>query len=406
MAVSTPAKKVDETSIGDKQSQSGASAPDSHNGSFDEDVIDLEIAETEKSIRETQARLDDLEKTTRVQAKKDQLSKMKARLEKSQQKLQAATEKGEKRQSSSTSKTSVIGQLKDSCVKAADLRDNAKLKKKANRKLKSLGLLSDNEQSADSSSDSVSESSDDFESSESESRYKSKSKKSHRSSRQNRYFSSDSDSSGSSDSSEHSKKAHRSHKSKKKSKKSGMSRRASDKVKYPQVWPHTVLQYEFVSEHVSFKKLDIKMFFSGELEILTSKISKTEFRGRLKFLKKIAYYANIYDWSQLLHYYAAWLRHIEMGLNTWSDESSQIENAMLTSKMLKSKPDRGYLSQSDQTWWCPDFNNNKCSFQTFSHQKSILGHPRMVRHICGTCWKKEKKQLRHPECSTACPYKA
>ena len=310
MAVSTPAKKVDETSIGDKQSQSGASAPDSHNGLFDEDVIDQEIAETEKSIRETQARLDDLEKTTRVQAKKDQLSKMKARLEKSQQKLRATTEKGEKKQSSSTFKTSVIGQLKDSCVKAADLRDNAKLKKKANRKLKSLGLLSDNEQSADSSSDSVSESSDDFESSESESRYKSKSKKSHRSSRQNRYFSSDSDSSGASDSSEYSKKAHISHKSKKKSKKSGMSRRASDKVKYPHVWPHTVLQYEFVSEHVSFKKLDIKMFFSGELEILTSKISKTEFRGRLKFLKKIAYYANIYDWSQLLHYYAAWLRRI------------------------------------------------------------------------------------------------
>ena len=71
MAVSTPAKKVDETSIGDKQSQSGASAPDSHNGSFDEDVIDQEIAETEKSIRETQARLADLEKTTQVQAKKD-----------------------------------------------------------------------------------------------------------------------------------------------------------------------------------------------------------------------------------------------------------------------------------------------------------------------------------------------
>ena len=93
LAASTPAKKVDEAAIGDKQSQSGDSAPDSHNGSFDEDVIDQEIAETEKSIRETQARLDDLEKATRVQSKKDQLSKMKARFEKSQQKLQAATEK-------------------------------------------------------------------------------------------------------------------------------------------------------------------------------------------------------------------------------------------------------------------------------------------------------------------------
>ena len=91
------------------------------------------------------------------------------------------------------------------------------------------------------------------------------------------------------------------------------------------------------------------MFFSGELEILTSKISKTEFSDRLKFLKKIAYYANINDWSQLLHYYTAWLRLIEMGLNTWSDEPSQIENAMLTSKQLKNKPDRGYLPQSDQS---------------------------------------------------------
>ena len=39
-------------------------------------MIDQEIAETERSIRETQARLDDLEKATRVQSKKDQLSKM------------------------------------------------------------------------------------------------------------------------------------------------------------------------------------------------------------------------------------------------------------------------------------------------------------------------------------------
>ena len=93
LAASTPVKKVDEAAIGDKQSQSGASAPDSHNGSFAEDVIDQEIAETEKSIRETLARLDDLEKATRIQSTKYQLSKMKARLEKSQQKLQVATEK-------------------------------------------------------------------------------------------------------------------------------------------------------------------------------------------------------------------------------------------------------------------------------------------------------------------------
>ena len=369
-----------------------------------EDVLDQEIAEMEKSILETQAKLEHIEKSSRVQSKKDKLSKMKARLEKDQQKLQAAAEKGEKKHSSS-SFLHDNAQTTDSRVKAADLRDNVKLKKNANRKMKSLGLFSDNEQSVDSSSDSSSESSGGSESSDSDHRHKSASK-AHRSSRHNAYTSSESDRSGSSDYSDSSRKSRHPRKNKKRSKKSGMSKRASDRVKYPQVWPHTVLQYEFVSEHVSFKRLDMKMFFAGELEILTSKISKSEFRGRLKFLKKIAYFTNIYDWSQLLNYYAAWLRRIEMGLNSWSDEPAQIENAMLASKVLRRKSDKGYLSQSEQTWWCPDFNNGKCSFQTFSHQKSILGHSRLVKHIFGTCWKKEKKQLRHPESSAACPYKA
>lgn len=70
-----------------------------------------------------------------------------------------------------------------------------------------------------------------------------------------------------------------------------MSKKASDKVKHPQIWPHSVLQLEFVSEHVSFKNLDLKMFMAGEVEIFTSKISKSEFKGRLRFLKKIVYYA-------------------------------------------------------------------------------------------------------------------
>lgn len=185
-----------------------------------------------------------------------------------------------------------------------------------------------------------------------------------------------------------------------------MSKKASDKVKHPQIWPHSVLQYEFVSEHVSFKKLDLKMFLAGELEILTSKISKSEFKGRFRFLKKIVYYSNIYDWNQLLHFYAAWLRRIEMGLNSWSDNPSQIENAMLANKSYKRKSDKEYFAKAEQIWWCSDFNNNKCSFQSLTHQKTVKGHMRLVRHICGSCWRKDKKQHQHPKTSTACSYKA
>ena len=65
------------------------------------------------------------------------------------------------------------------------------------------------------------------------------------------------------------------------------------------------------------------------MEILGSKTSNTEFKGRFIFLKKIVYHANIYECSRLLQYYAAWLRLIEMGLNTWKDDLAQTEPAML-----------------------------------------------------------------------------
>ena len=68
------------------------------------------------------------------------------------------------------------------------------------------------------------------------------------------------------------------------------------------------------------------------MEILCSKISKSEFKGRFKFLKKIVYYASIYEWSRLLQYYTAWLRRFEMDLNTRKDDPAQIESAMLAGK--------------------------------------------------------------------------
>ena len=75
-----------------------------------------------------------------------------------------------------------------------------------------------------------------------------------------------------------------------------------------------------------------------------------------------------------------------MGINSWEDDSAQIEVAMLTGHCLKRKEDKGYFSKSEQVWWCPNYNKYKCSY-AWSHQKNILGHPRLVMHICAACWK-------------------
>ena len=76
------------------------------------------------------------------------------------------------------------------------------------------------------------------------------------------------------------------------------------------------MQFEYVSESVSFMSLDIKMFVAGELEvILRKRIGASEKLGRLKLLKKIMYFVNIYEWKALLKFYAAWVRRIEIGLS-------------------------------------------------------------------------------------------
>ena len=84
------------------------------------------------------------------------------------------------------------------------------------------------------------------------------------------------------------------------------------------------------------------MFVAGELEILMTNISKSEFKGRRRFLKKIVYFASLYDWNRLLQYYAAWLRRIEMGMDSWHADPSLIESgcclASLTLENLVQSP--------------------------------------------------------------------
>ena len=175
----------------------------------------------------------------------------------------------------------------------------------------------------------------------------------------------------------------------------------------PQIWPHSAIQYEFVSESVSFMSLDIKILVAGELEIILSKRTPTADKlGRLKFLNKIMCFSNIYEWKALLKFYAAWVRRIEIGLNNWSDNSVEIETPMLTRFPLKAKTQskKEYMKDDDQVWWCSDYNQQRCSFSTSSHQKSVKGHLRSVKHICSACYRSDKARLEYPQSSSACSY--
>lgn len=87
------------TASGGSRVYSGKTGSTSSLGKFnspkheDESLLDQEISEAERSIRETEAQLEELEKHTRLQSKREYLAKIKAKLEHKQQKLRSATEK-------------------------------------------------------------------------------------------------------------------------------------------------------------------------------------------------------------------------------------------------------------------------------------------------------------------------
>ena len=141
----------------------------------------------------------------------------------------------------------------------------------------------------------------------------------------------------------------------------------------------------------------------------------------MSLLKKIIYYSKTYEFKGLKNFYAAWLREIELGKSSGSDEPHHIESAILTKHLRSQKgsnnkpvKESNYgegkqifnnksASDESKVWFCQPFQRNKCEHKT-NHMIVFKGKARMAMHICASCWLKDKVQLPHPECSTSCPH--
>jgi hypothetical protein len=228
-------------------------------------------------------------------------------------------------------------------------------------------------------------------------------------------LSEDSSTSSSSESSEEEDVKSRKSKRKSKKVKSGITAKATDRVKNPQIWPHSSLQITHVSKAVTFEDLDFSMFLAEETEIIRSQVkSEEEMLGRLAILKMMAYYKNTYEWKALLDLYAAWLRQIELGQRKWCDDTTQLEHVLLAGcrrvdnkfkekekSVKKSQFSRDSKSGDDSVWFCSSFQRNKCT-----HMSVIKGKMRHMLHICASCCQKDQQKLPHAESSPSCPHMA
>ncbi len=211
---------------------------------------------------------------------------------------------------------------------------------------------------------------------------------------------------------------HDSHKKKRKSKKkkqSGLAAKGVDKVRKPQLYPHTCLQYEYVSSAIEFNSLDFRQLTAGELEIAlgnVKRISKTEREGRLALLLKLAYYYNGYNIKALLALYASWLRKIEIGEKTWSDDTGPHETHFLhrihggsgksRENSEKAKNGESSLNEGTKAWFCAAFNRGQCTKAT-PHTAFVVGKERQVSHFCSACFREDNSQPHHADGSEDCP---
>ena len=115
----------------------------------------------------------------------------------------------------------------------------------------------------------------------------------------------------------------------KKKDRSGLYKKASDKVKIAQAWPHLSLGAEYSGKILGFNELQMSQFVAGELEIISNCNDESEKEGRLAFLKALMYDAAGCKYSSILNYYAAWVREIELGKKQWGDDFTKVGDAML-----------------------------------------------------------------------------
>ena len=139
---------------------------------------------------------------------------------------------------------------------------------------------------------------------------------------------------------------------------------------------------------MSFEDLEFNLFVAGELEIISGKkISDKEKKGRIKLLKKISYFYELYEWKSIKTLYAHIIRQIENGLANWTHDFSQVETP-LHIKYVKIEQ-RGKQSEQQQlqkkmkTCFIA-LQRKKCS-QSNSYYGKIKGIDRYLQHICATC---------------------
>ena len=190
-----------------------------------------------------------------------------------------------------------------------------------------------------------------------------------------------------------------------KSLRSGKTVKLTSKVVHPQLWPHSELNLAACSKDVTYDKLTIEEFVAGYATILHShKLSTTEKQAREEHLIHLMYLAMTYEWHAVLAYNGAVLLEIERGHAAWGDSFHHLDACILQGHFKSSAPSVRQSAPKDSrpVLFCRDYQHGTCNFSN-DHSGLLRGETKFLRHICATCWVRERKRRAHRENSEQCP---
>ena len=195
---------------------------------------------------------------------------------------------------------------------------------------------------------------------------------------------------------------------------SGKSKKLTSFVKYPQMWPHTYLSQNFVSQNKKYEELNIPEFCAGYMAILENEDEngdKDVLIHRVAHLKDLMYFATQYKWRSVLNFHAACLLEVERGSMKWGKSFQRLESTTLANNYLL--PVRGprvggrpfeSSGSKERVLFCIRYQKGTCS-EAKDHQGNFYGESKLLKHICATCYQKSGTQATHPENSEDCPVK-
>jgi len=198
---------------------------------------------------------------------------------------------------------------------------------------------------------------------------------------------------------------------------SGKEARVRDSVIKPVTWPHTVLKYSYLSNDITYNKLDFPLLVAGELRILQDRsLTETERFGRMHLLESVAYHTKDYTWGATKSFHETVLVEVERGVRSWdSEDYRDVETGTLfrhpiviaaapttTSRNDYPRQDYSFKRPATRRFFCMNFNKGDCH-HLGAHEGTIGRATQSLEHFCSACYRTEHIIRLHPEIK--CTYK-